>query len=156
MKKYNKYDTMFNNYYLTDLLTLKNGKKKGLGNNVAVMQITDDLLRPYGIALFGAWTGLDGISLRHCHLYKNFPVENFPILQQMYGWDNSDIYICLERADTCEYGFYFNTETEKIRLVEYRWGEVKKDCFFNSFAEFWAERKTKRMKYQNMLPKEDI
>jgi hypothetical protein len=89
-------------------------------------------------------------------LDKKFPEENFPILVQMYGWNNADIYVCLERNDWCEYGFYFNTETLKIRLVEMRWGDIKKDCFYDSFAEFWAERKTVKKKYNKMLPKKDI
>jgi len=157
MKKYNEnnYEPMLKNNYLTDLIITKNGKKKGVGDNSSVYRITSDFLRPYGINLWGCWVGLDGWELRQTTLDKNFPLENFPILVQMYGFTNADIYICLERNSMCEYGFYFNTETLKIRLVEYRWGEIKKDCFFNSFAEFWAERKNCKKKYEKMLPKED-
>ena len=152
MKKLeNYYGTIFKNYCLTDLMIIKNGKRKGTGDNYGAFILTEEFLKDYGIRLFGAWTGLDGYVLRGTYLDKNFPEENFPILQQMYGFTNADIYVCLDRNEICEYGFYFNTETLKIRLVEYRWGDVKKERFFNSFTEFWAERKAAKRDYNKLL-----
>ena len=157
MKKFTKkYNPIFKDFKLTELITLKdNGKKKSIGNNFSVHTLVNETLRPYGIHLWGAWKLQEGTEVRCTILDEDFPEENFPILHQMYSWINADIYICLERNESCEYGFYFNTETFKIRLVEYRWGEIKKDCFFNSFGEFWAERKNCKKKYERMLPKED-
>lgn len=151
MKKYDEYNLATNYGNLVELIIVKNGKKKGVGDNYAVYTLLCEVLQPYGINLCGNYTGLTGWELRGCMLDKNFPEENFPILQEMYNFINADIYICLERTDSCEYGFYFNTESLNIRLVEYVWGEVKKDRFFNSFAEFWAERKLVKKKYSKML-----
>lgn len=151
MKKYDKYNLATNYGNLGELIIVKNGKKKGAGDNGAVYTLLCEVLQPYGINLCGNWTGLTGWELRGCVLDKKFPEENFPILQEMYGFENADIYICLERTDSCEYGFYFNTDTLNIKLVEYRWGEIERHRCFHSFAEFWAERKVCKKKYNKIL-----
>lgn len=155
MKKYNKFNLATNHGNLGELMIVKNGKKKGAGDSYAVYTLLGEVLEPYGIKLFGNWNGLEGWELRGCTLDKKFPEENFPILQEMYNFIDADIYICLERNEQCEYGFYFNTKTLATKLVEWRWEQIKKFRSFNSFAEFWAERKNCRKKYEKMLPKED-
>lgn len=151
MKKYNKYDLVTKDFNLTDLMVVSQNGKKGIGDNYGVYTLLNETLRPYGIELIGSWAGLEGLVLRHAYLDKNFPEENFPILVQMYGWENTEIYICLERNNECEYGFYFHTATLAIRLVEYRWGSIKKFRSFETFADFWVERKIFKKKYGKMI-----
>jgi hypothetical protein len=155
MKKYNEYNPIFTNFYLTELLTIKDKNRKKVGDNYSLYLLIDDYLKDYGVYLFGEYHLQEGTILRGCTIDKKFPIENFPLLAQMYGWQNVDIYICLKRTEHCDYGFYFNTESLTIRLVEYRWGSVKKDRFYFSFAEFWTEAKTVKNKYSKLLPKED-
>lgn len=151
MKKYNKYDALFQNYNLTELLVYKKGNRKGLAAKTSVSTMTDRLLNPYGINLWYHWTGLEGLVLRGCSINKDFPAVNFPIIVQMYGWLDSDIYICLERTEDCEYGFYYNTEKETCKLVEYRWGEIKKEKLFDNFYIMWSEVKKMKNKYYEIL-----
>lgn len=151
MKKYDKYNILLNNYYLTDLMIVKRGKRKGLGGNSSVYMMLSEFLRPYGVHLWGNWSGLPGNILLGCYLDKRFPAENFPILKQMYGWSNAEIYICLDRNSDCEYGFYFNDSDDTIKLVEYRLGSIVKSAVFKSFAEFWDKRKEVKLKYDKLF-----
>lgn len=141
MKKYSKHKTIFRNFYLTDLMVIKKGKRKGLGDNMSVITLTNALLEPYGINLWGGWTGIPDLTLRLANLDEKFPIKNFPILKQMYSWLDVDIYIMIERTENFENGFFFNNQDDKVRMVKYVWGSIEKEIIFNSFAEMWKNRK---------------
>ena len=152
MEKYSKYNQMFTDYKLTELLTtVHKGKKKAVANNFAVYTLVSEILLPYGIHLWGGYNFQEGTELRHCNLDSEFPEENFPILQQMYGWDNAEIYICLTRTEDSEYGFYFNTESLKIRVVQLSFGDIVAEKSYYTFSEFWAEREENGRNYSKIL-----
>lgn len=142
MKKYNSWLLTFRDYNLTSLMTTNNGKKKDVGDNYNVYTVLSDLLLDYGIHLCHCTKIRNSdIVVRSMILDKKFPIENFEIIEQCYGYNNAEVDICLERNDSCEYSFLFNTETKSCTLEKHVWGEVEKSRLFNSFAELWAAKK---------------
>lgn len=152
MKTYkiaNEYDLIFKDYTLTELLTVQNGKKKGLGNNYSSYVAASHILKEYGVYLSGnTWvSNLYGgynspeIKIAGCSIDLDFPLENFFVLKQMYGWDDSciDVQISLgEKFDNdCAYSFTMNTVDDSI--VFNRWVYSSATSIkYNSLGDLFA------------------
>ncbi len=155
MKIYNEFRPLFRNYSLTELVTVSKGKKKLTGDNLAVYEIVDEFLADYGVYFNFSTKYIDtDITVRAMILDKGFPLENYPIIEQCYGYSNAKVYICLERTDNYDISFLFDTETKSCTLHKQVWGNVEKEAVFNSFADLWTARKNVKGKLEKLFKKE--
>lgn len=142
-----EYDLMFRHYALTELMTRKNGKKKQIGANDSVYAVLSSVLPEYGIYPFGS-THIEHyaktdcpVEVTGCSIGLDFPLENFFVLKQMYGWDDScvDIQLSLgEKFDgDCAYSFTLNTVDDSI--VFNRWVYSSATSIkYNSLGDLFA------------------
>lgn len=142
MKIYNAFIPLFRDYNLTELITTSKGKKKLTGDNLAIYHIVDEFLADYGIRFSMSTKYIDSdITVRAMRLDKDFPLENYPIIEQCSGYTNAKVYIGLEVTDYHDISFLFDTETKSCTLHKQVWGEIRKEAVFNSFADLWTAKK---------------
>lgn len=143
-KIYDEFDYALTNYNLTELITIKEGKKKGLGNKSEVYFLCQSFLRDYGIILGGkTWLydkdeNINTIEINHCSLVKDFPIENEIILQQMYGYqgDSINIGIFLGTDEDCSYSFSYNLDDFSCKFLRHYYGSNEELGEFSSLKEF--------------------
>lgn len=154
MKIYNEFIPLFRDYNLTELITTSKGKKKLTGENLAIYHIVDEFLADYGIRFSMSTKYLDSdITVRAMRLGKDFPLENYPIIEQCYGYTNAKVYINLEITDQHDISFLFDTETKSCTLHKQVYGNIEKETVFNSFADLWAA-KEKVETYEELFKEE--
>lgn len=136
-----EYDPMFRDFVLTELMTRKNNKRKQIGLNESVYALLASVLPEYGIYLFGS-TYLEHyakkeclVELTSCSIDLDFPIENFFVLKQMYGWTNSCVDIQLSLGDKfdgdCAYSFTLHTENDSVILNRWVYSSATKIKYNN-------------------------
>lgn len=137
MKKISDYEgTMFKYYELTDLMLLeKKGRKvhKKILDNTALHELLNQMLEEYGIQLFGQFDRND-MRFRGIRLLKGFPIENEPLIHQLYGYEDFEAYIQLDGFYDFATAFIYNTSTQHCELQRHRWGVVTNRKNYYSLA----------------------
>jgi hypothetical protein len=105
-----------------------------------------DYLKLFGVSVFGSTYlyNLDGTKTEtqvHCiTLPLDFPIQNFQIVEQLYGFDETLINICLSGANEMRgYGFTFNTEDKSCTLERFTLGSTIGSKKYSSFSEMMNE-----------------
>jgi len=142
MRKVNEnFSSVLINYYLTELCTLKKGKKKGLGSNQSVYNITTEMLSEHGLHSDGATT-IGDLTFIHFRLNRKFPAENSELFDQIYGYDNLKVDIGLPfETDQCAFSFEYDTNNKSCTLRKNVWGRVEKLMYFETFNDLWVNYK---------------
>lgn len=134
---------LFNNYYLTDLMLLKkkNRNNKTSGNQATYL-LLNDKLEQYGMQLFGQFERNE-MTFRGLRLLENFPLENEPILKQLYGFKNFLAHIQLRGFDDFALAFDYNVDTGECELQKHCWGSIKKRHKYETLSEMLNDIKEK-------------
>lgn len=140
MKKFKKIGdheddyVLFGNYALTELMLVKkNGRKSGLGENEALNILLRNKLIKYGLTLFGRFE-TNGLSFRGVRMLKSFPIENEPILQQLYGYDNLTIPVMLNGFEHFSVSFSYEVDTGKCELQKHVFGSIRERMPFENLS----------------------
>jgi len=141
LKVFNPYDPSSKGYHLSAFIRVDKRNGKPFSRRV----VFGDFLKQYGIHLEGQ-TDLcypdknpSGVKVYHCVLHKDIPVENIGIIEQMYGFKDSLISICIDQNDDRWFSFWFNTENHFCELVRFSWGRTTWSKMYPSFAEMMTE-----------------
>lgn len=132
-------EPMFRNYMLTNLCTVKIGKKKGLGDKFPVACAVKHILEPYGITQFGHVNVNDNLVLLGALINRKMPPENELLLQQMYGYENILVDVLVELHESYCISFRYNTSDHSCLLQQLSWGKAQKERHFGTMREMLAE-----------------
>lgn len=136
-EEYYEYNNLFTNYDLTALMLLKNKSRKIKHNeNQALRFILSEKLKEYGIILLDGSFTENGLTFRTIVIPHNFPIENEPIFQQLYGYENFNPIIFL-KSDSDEYSLSFRyfPKTKECVLEKHRYGTRIEENNFNNLSE---------------------
>lgn len=148
--KYNPYLLTQRDYHLTELMEYKED------NSYSSFVMVSDYLKLYGIHVIGKTHMFDlnknGLKneVRAITLDKDFPIENAPLIEQLYGYENSLVFVALDRDENREYGFWFNLEDKSCELERLEYGNVKFSKKYGSFKEMFVDFK------KNILVNESV
>jgi len=92
--------------------------------------------------LFGQFERND-MTFRGLRLLDNFPVENEPILKQLYGFENFLAHIQLRGFDDFALAFDYNVDTGECELQKHSWGSIKNRKTYNTLSEMMQDIKGK-------------
>jgi len=140
-KKVNKEfeSSLFRDFRLTSLMVLKkNGRKIRSNEDQAIYTLLDSKLNEYGIQLFGQFDR-GGMTLRGIVLHDEFPIENEPIIAQLYGYDGLITHVQLKGFDSFSTAFDYNVDTKECELQRHSWGTVTHRIKYDSFASMMKE-----------------
>ncbi|MGQ1929023.1 hypothetical protein [Ornithobacterium rhinotracheale] len=146
MKKYKKFNELdeydddkylFQYYCLTDLMILeKNGRTVKSNDNIAIHYLLQSKLNQYGIGLqHGFKEG--NIIFRGIKLFPEFPLENEPIIKQLYGFENFEVNINLRAFDDCAYVFDYNTDSGRCNFKKLSFGATIFEKDFKTMREMF-------------------
>lgn len=138
------WDSLFQNYHLTELCTIKNAKKKSVGNNYSVHLALSHVLSNFGINVFGEFRSTESLHLVGCNLKSDFDINNHVIISQMYGFENIKVDIGLPFIGDTSNSFWFyefDSNEKSFVLKELSFGSNKQYLEFNSFSELWGKAK---------------
>lgn len=126
---------LFKNYHLTDLMLLKkkNRNNKTSGNQATYL-LLNEKLEQYGLQLFGQFERNE-MTFRGVRLLDKFPVQNEPIIKQLYGFENFLTHIQLRGFDDFALAFDYNVDTGECELQKHCWGVVRKRRKYISLTE---------------------
>lgn len=151
MEYYRKYkklteevdEGIFWNYSLTDLMLLrKNGRKIKSNENVALTTLLRNKLEEYGMALSLNFER-EGLMFRGITMLDGFPIENEPILKQLYGYNNFIVPIILRGFDDYSISFDYEVDTGMCELQKCSWGTVRNRLKFKTLREMLTYIKEK-------------
>jgi len=118
-------EQLFQNYNLTDLMLLKKKDRKIKSNeNSALYILLRQKLEEYGLSLFGQFERND-LTFRGVRMLDDFPIENEPILKQLYGYIDFTTHIQLRSVT---HRINFNTLSEMLE-------HLKVNDYENAFTE---------------------
>lgn len=138
-------DILFENYTLSEGMTVKVKNRKKAGDNFITTQLLNHVLRDYGftIALRTSIRNTAGkeqdIIVNGCGINENFPVENEPLFKQLYAWDNALINIMFYPGDKnnedCAFSFDYNLDTFECELQLNHYGSSYHRRKFETLGE---------------------
>ncbi|MGV4459901.1 hypothetical protein ACQ1Q5_00025 [Ornithobacterium rhinotracheale] len=131
MKKYKKFNELdeydddkylFQDYSLTDLMIREeDGRTIESNDNIAIHYLLQEKLNQYGIDLLHGFKR-GNMVFRGIKLFPEFPLENEPIIKQLYGFENFEVNITLRAFDDCAYIFDYNTDSGRCKLKKLSFG----------------------------------
>lgn len=128
-------EQLFQNYNLTDLMLLKKKERKiKFNENLALYILLRQKLEEYGLSLFGQFERND-LTFRGVRMLDDFPIENEPILKQLYGYNDFTTHIQLRGFDNFAVAFDYNVDTGKCELQRHSLGSVTHRINFNTLSE---------------------
>lgn len=140
-------DGLFDNYSLTNLMILqKKGRRVKSNENPGLYILLRQKLLEYGLSLNGEFEKND-MKFRCIRMLTDFPIENEPILKQLYGFDNLTVHILLRGYDNFALAFNYNVDTGKCELQRHSWGIVTDRMDFENLREMLEYLKLKN--YEN-------
>lgn len=126
---------LFENYNLTGVMLLKkNGRRIKSNESYALTCLLRSKLEEYGLSLFCEFER-DGLRFRGVIMSDDFPIENEPILKQLYGYENFIAHIQLRGFDSYAVAFDYNTTNGKCELQRHSWGSVTDRMSFETLSE---------------------
>lgn len=126
---------LFENYDLTQLMLLKkNGRRIRANENNAIYCLLQSKLMEYGLSLLHQFER-NGLTLRGINLLEGFPIENEPILKQLYGFIDFTAHIGLRGFDSFAVAFDYNVDTGKCELQRHSWGLITDRIDFDTLSE---------------------
>ena len=118
-------EIIFENFHLTDLMLYKkNNRNKTICQHFGVFNLLKDKLREYGLDLFGVFER-DGLTFRGVRMLQGFPLENEPILKQLYGFNNFKTHIQLRGFDDFAIAFDYDVDSGFCELQKHVYGSIK-------------------------------
>lgn len=120
------------------MLLAKNGRSKKNNENPALQELLSEKLEEYGIGMFGRFEK-DNIVFRGVRLFDGFPVENEPILKQLYGYDGFVAHIQLKGFDDFATAFDYNVDTGECELQRHSWGTVTDRIKYTTFINMMTD-----------------
>lgn len=152
-RKYESWKTnpsLFRDYQLTDLMLIeKDGRKVNKKNSYAIMHLLRETLEKYGITVSGLGVAVNELVFRAIWIPEDFPIENEPILHQLYGYNGIDVPIALYSDDDCSISFLYNVDSGKCVLEKSSWGSVKASKNYESLSNMLSDIREKG--YENVL-----
>lgn len=140
---------LFENYNLTEIMLLaKNGKKIKANEVTALYLLLNSKLEEYGIYLFGQFER-QNLLFRGIRLLDDFPIENEPIIKQLYGYTNYIPHIQLRGFDEYATAFDYNTENGKCELQRHCFGTVTHRIKYDTLKDMLLDIKEKT--YDNLF-----
>jgi len=142
---YNPYCLSHQDHHLTELMEHDDDYSKFI--------VLSDYLKLYGIHIVGKTNMFNtnktklGNEVCAIILDKNFPVENHPLFEELYGYEDSVVFIALNRDENREYGFWFNQKDKTYELERLVYGKPTFSKKYNSFEEMFIDYN------ENVLPK---
>jgi hypothetical protein len=134
---------LFHGHRLTELMLLKKGKRKyGFNSNPALTILLNEKLQEYGIFLFHTFEEGDMV-FRGIGLMVDFPVENEPILPQLYGYDNFTAHIHLTGLQDYAVAFDYDVETGECVLQKHSYGQIVSERRFSNLKDMMEQIRTK-------------
>lgn len=128
-------EQLFQNYNLTDLMLLKKKERKiKFNENSALYILLRQKLEEYGLSLFGQFERND-LTFRGVIMLDDFPIENEPILKQLYGYIDFTTHIQLRGFDNFAVAFDYNVDTGKCELQRHSLGSVTHRIKFDTLSE---------------------
>jgi hypothetical protein len=123
---------LFKNYNLTELMLLKKKDRKiKINENSALCELLIQKLEEYGLSLFGQFER-DNLTFRGIRMFDDFPIENEPILKQLYGYIDFTANIQLRGFDNFAVAFNYNVDSGECELQRHSWGTVTHRLKFSS------------------------
>ena len=128
-------EQLFQNYHLTDLMLLKKKDRKiKFNENSALYILLRQKLEEYGLSLFGQFERND-LTFRGVRMLDDFPIENEPIIKQLYGYIDFVTHIQLRGFDNFAVAFDYNVDNGKCELQRHYWGSVTHRINFDTLSE---------------------
>lgn len=128
-------EQLFENYNLTDLMLLKKkGRKIKFNENPALMILLTQKLNEYGLSLFGQFER-NNLTFRGLIMRDNFPIENEPIIKQLYGYVGFVTHIQLCGYDNFSVAFDYNVDSGKCELQRHSYGTITHRINFDTLSE---------------------
>lgn len=128
-------EQLFQNYNLTELMLLKKKERKiKFNENSALYILLRQKLEEYGLSLFGQFERND-LTFRGVRMLDDFPIENEPILKQLYGYIDFTAHIQLRGFDNFAVAFDYNVDTGKCELQRHSWRSVTDRINFDTLSE---------------------
>lgn len=126
---------LFNNYSLTELMLLKKKDRKiKLNENTALNIILSQKLEEYGLVLFGRFER-NGLTFRGVKMLDDFPIENEPILKQLYGYIDFTTHIQLRGFESFAVAFDYNVDSGNCELQRHSWGTITHRVKFDTLSK---------------------
>lgn len=136
-------DRLFTNFGLTELMILrKNGRRVKANENNCLHLLLTEKLKEYGLSLFGQFES-DGLEFRSVRMLEGFPLENEPILSQLYGYTGFTAHVQLRGFDNFAAAFDYNVDTRKCELQRHCYGTVTNRIQYGTLSEMLADIKLK-------------
>ncbi len=145
LKKYDEFMSIATGFTLTDLIIQPKTKRKSK-KDLASRFLLEEYLRPYGIypqlltRVYNLDKTISGSEVIGCKVDKNIPIENFSILKQMYGFEESLINIIITSDENRQYCFWMNTDTNECELERLEFGSIKFSKKYPDFKEMMDEK----------------
>lgn len=99
-------------------------------------------MQEYGIFLFHTFEEGD-LVFRGIGLMEEFPVENEPILSQLYGYDNFTAHIHLTTFPDFAVSFDYDVNSGGCVLQKYSYGQIVSECRFSNLKDMMERIRTK-------------